>query len=71
MKSVSSGKLRKVANETHTQGRSCPDSIGSPGVRGSAPGVELDVRSARLRRSPGSTRADGVQGDPQVERSGP
>jgi hypothetical protein len=46
MKSVSSGKLRKVANETHTQGRSCPDSIGSPGVRGSAPGVELDVRSA-------------------------
>jgi len=48
---------------------------GAPGSGAAPPALSLmsaqPVRSARLRRSPGSARAGGVKGDPQVERSGP
>ena len=55
--------------------RHLPGPAVSPGVRGSAPVLSpmsaLPLRSARLRRSPGSARAGGVKGGPQAERQRP
>ena len=65
----------RAARNVALQDGICPDRPRARGVRGSAPVLSpmsaLPTPSARLRRSPGSTRASGVKGGPQAERSVP